>query len=135
VEGETQEPALAAAPDPRDDVEERSIDEGPGLDDPDPPGLLGDEDPTGPVARVGDVEWRAEAVDHDAGDGRHAGPGRRRAGRGSRRTGGDQDDGRPDEGGDEDAHPGDASRDRGIGLATGRALVPCARRNGCCLTA
>ena len=68
MEREPEQAALAAARDPVGDVEERALDEGPVAHDPDPTGLLGDEDPAAPVAGIGHVEWRPQPADDDAHD-------------------------------------------------------------------
>ncbi len=65
MEGESEQPALTATRDLGRDVEERPIDERPVAHDPDPPGLLDDEEAAAPVGRIGDVDRVGESVDRD----------------------------------------------------------------------
>ena len=71
VEGETEQPALTAARDLRADVEERPVDERPVAHDPDPPGLLDDEQPAAPVGGIRDVHGVGKTLDRDRHVDRH----------------------------------------------------------------
>ena len=65
VEGQSQQASFATAGDPIRDVQERPIDELAVPHDPDPAGLLDDEDATAPIARVGHVDRGVQAGQDD----------------------------------------------------------------------
>src|SRR4029079_3349355 len=65
VEGESEQTALAHAGDPSAYIEERTLGQRAALDEADPAGLFGDEQPPAAITGVGDVDWRVEPVDGD----------------------------------------------------------------------